>query len=69
MQPDRARTIAALRESVRSLQRLLETERRIAEGTDPDLVARARSEIPRLEALIAEGEARIAGVEALPPLG
>jgi hypothetical protein len=62
-----ARTIATMRESIRSLQRMLETEQRIAGGSNAELAERARTEIPRIEARIAEAEARVRELEALRP--
>jgi hypothetical protein len=63
----RTRTIATMRESIRSLQQVLETERRIASGSSAELAERARTEIPKIEARIAEAEARVRELEALPP--
>jgi protein subunit release factor A len=62
-----ARTIATMRESIRSLQRMLETEQRIASGSNAELAEAARTEIPRIEARIAEAEARVRELEALRP--
>ena len=66
MTDHRNRTIATMRESIRSLQLVLETEQRIASGSNPDLAEGARAEIPRIEARIAEAEARVRELEALP---
>ena len=67
MTDHRARTIATMRESIRSLQLVLETEQRIARGSNAELAEGARTEIPRIEARIAEAEARVRELEALPP--
>jgi hypothetical protein len=65
MVDDRARTIATLRESVRSLWLLLDTEQRIASGSNPRLAERARADIPQIQTQITEGEARVFELEAL----
>jgi hypothetical protein len=67
MDDHRARTIATMRESIRSLRQVLETEQRIASGSNADLAERARAEIPVIQARIAEAEARLRDLEALPP--
>jgi hypothetical protein len=60
--------IATLRESTFRLRKVLETERRIAGGSNPNLAERARAEIPRLEEQIGEAEARLRALEALSPV-
>jgi hypothetical protein len=62
----RTRTIATMRESIRSLEQVLETEQRIASGSNPALAEQARAEIPKIEARIAEAEARVSELEAMP---
>jgi hypothetical protein len=66
MRDQRPVTIATIRESIRALQLVLETEQRIASGASPDLAERAQAEIPRIKARIAEAEARVRELETLP---
>jgi hypothetical protein len=62
--PDpRGRTLHLMRESIRTLQRLLATERQIAASSDRHLAERALADIPKIEARIADAEGRVRRLE------
>jgi hypothetical protein len=67
MRGQRTHTIQLIRDSIGALQRVLETEQRIATGSDVHLAEQARAEIPRIQARIAEAEARVRALERSPP--
>ena len=62
--PDlRGHTLRVMRDSIQSLERLLATEREIAENSDRHLAERALADIPKIEAHIADAEDRVRRLE------